>query len=70
MTIEIALVLGIVVAALVLFATQRLRLDVTAMGVLVVLIAIPQVLHSTWLVERGVDLRAAFPTVAEGLSGL
>lgn len=70
MTVEIALVLSIVVVALVLFATQRLRLDVTALLVLVVVIAIPQLFHSAWLVERGVDLEAAFPTVGEGLSGL
>lgn len=70
MTVEIALVLALVVVALVLFATQRLRLDVTALLLLVTVIAIPQVLSSQWLVDRGVDLKAAFPTVAEGLSGL
>jgi len=69
-TVEVALVLSIVAAALVLFATQRLRLDVSALLLLVVVIAIPQVFHSDWLVARGVDLAAAFPTVAEGLSGL
>ncbi len=70
MTVEIALVLFVIVVTLVLFASQRLPLDVTALVVLVTVIAIPQLLHGDWLVARGVDLHAAFPTVAEGLSGL
>jgi len=32
--------------------------------------AIPILFHSEWLLERGVNLQAAFPTVAESLSGL
>ncbi|MDZ7769411.1 MAG: hypothetical protein U5K38_10205 [Woeseiaceae bacterium] len=31
---------------------------------------IPLIGHSPWLMERGIDLRSAFPTVREGLSGL
>ncbi|MEQ8993365.1 MAG: hypothetical protein RLO46_16225, partial [Pseudomonadales bacterium] len=69
MTIEIALVFAIVAAALYLFASEKLPLDVTALLILVTVMAVPIVFHSAWLVDRGVDLRAAFPTVAEGLSG-
>jgi di/tricarboxylate transporter len=69
-TIEIALVFIIIAAALYLFASEKLPLDITAILILITLIAIPQLFHSQWLVERGVDLQAAFPTVREGLSGL
>jgi len=69
MTIEIGLVFLIIAAALYLFASERLPLDITALLILVTVMAIPILFHSRWLVERGVDLRAAFPTVAEGLSG-
>jgi di/tricarboxylate transporter len=69
MTIEIALVFAIVAAALYLFASEKLPLDVTALLILVTVMAVPIVFHSSWLVDRGVDLEAAFPTVAEGLSG-
>lgn len=70
MTVEIAIVLAVVVVALVLFATQWLPVDITALLVLLVMMVIPFVGQSSWLQERGVDLPAAFPTVAEGLSGL
>lgn len=70
MTVEIAIVLAVVVLALVLFATQWLPVDITALLVLLVLMVIPFVGQASWLQERGVDLPAAFPTVAEGLSGL
>ncbi|MEQ8858058.1 MAG: SLC13 family permease [Pseudomonadales bacterium] len=69
MTVEIALVFAIVAAALYLFATEKLPLDITALLILVTVMAIPIVFHSSWLVSRGIDLQAAFPTVAEGLSG-
>lgn len=65
-----ALVFLIVIGALYLFASQRLPLDVTALLILVTVIAIPLLFHSQWLLDRGVDLRAAFPSVQEGLSGL
>jgi len=70
MTIEIALVFLIVACALYLFASERLSPDITALVILVTVVALPLLFHSQWLVERGVDLRAAFPTVSEGLSGL
>ncbi len=69
MTVEIALVFLVVAGALVLFATEKLPLDISAMLILFVVMAVPILFHSEWLVERGVDLEAAFPTVAEGLSG-
>ncbi|WP_006748109.1 SLC13 family permease [Thioalkalivibrio paradoxus] len=70
MTVEIALVFTLIAAALYLFASEKLPLDITAILIMVTLIAIPQLFHSQWLLERGVDLQAAFPTVSEGLSGL
>lgn len=70
MTVEIALVFAIVLGALVLFASQKLPLDVTALVILVTVMAIPQLFHGPWLLSHGVDLQAAFPTIGEGLSGL
>lgn len=70
MTVEIALVFGIVAIALYLFASQRLPLDVSALAILASLMVIPIVGDVGWLRDRGVDLPAAFPTVGEGLSGL
>ena len=70
MTVEIALVFTIIAAALYLFASEKLPLDVTAILILITLIAIPLLFHSQWLLDRGVNLEAAFPTVREGLSGL
>ncbi len=70
MTVEIALVFTIIAVALYLFASEKLPLDITAILILITLIAIPQLFHSQWLLDRGVDLQAAFPTVSEGLSGL
>ncbi|HUO83311.1 MAG TPA: SLC13 family permease [Gammaproteobacteria bacterium] len=70
MTVEIALVFLVIAGALYLFASQRLPLDVTALLILVTVMAIPVLFHSQWLLDRGVDLQAAFPTVQEGLSGL
>jgi di/tricarboxylate transporter len=69
MTVEIALVFAIIGVALYLFASERLPPDITALLILVTVMAIPLLLHSPWLVQRGVDLQAAFPTVREGLSG-
>jgi len=69
-TVEIALVFTIIAAALYLFASEKLPLDITAILILITLIAIPLLFHSQWLLDRGVDLQAAFPTVREGLSGL
>ena len=69
MTAEIALVFVVVASALVLFATEKLPLDISAMLILFVVMALPILLHTEWLLERGVDLEAAFPTVEEGLSG-
>ncbi len=70
MTVEIALVFVIIGIALYLFASERFPLDVTAFLILVTVTTIPLIFHSQWLVERGIDLEAAFPTVREGLSGL
>jgi hypothetical protein len=70
MTVEIALVFLIIVCALYLFATETLPIDVTALAILVTVMAIPILFHSEWLLVRGVDLKAAFPTVSESLSGL
>ncbi len=70
MTFEIALVFVIIGCALYLFATEKLPVDVTALAILVTVMAIPVLFHSEWLVARGVDLEAAFPTVSESLSGL
>lgn len=69
-TVEIALVFAVIAVALYLFASERLPLDITAFLILITLIAIPQLFHSEWLLDRGIDLQAAFPTVSEGLSGL
>lgn len=69
MTVEILLVFLIVGGALYLFATEKLPLDISALLILVTVMAIPLIFHSEWLVARGVDLKSAFPTVAEGLSG-
>ncbi|TQV77396.1 citrate transporter [Aliikangiella marina] len=70
MTVEIAIVFAVIALALYLFASEKLPLDVTALLILITLMVIPLVGHSPWLIERGIDLRAAFPTVSEGLSGL
>ena len=70
MTVEIALVFVIIAVALYLFATEKVPVDVTALGILVTVMAIPILFHSEWLLERGVDLRSAFPDVSESLSGL
>lgn len=70
MTVEIAIVFLVIGAALYLFATEKLPLDITALLILITLMVIPLVGHSPWLLERGIDLRSAFPTVSEGLSGL
>lgn len=69
MTVEIALVFTIIALALYLFASERLPLDITALLILVTVMGIPIVFQSQWLLARGVDLEAAFPTVTEGLSG-
>lgn len=69
MTVEIGLVFLIIGIALYLFATEKLPLDITAFLILITVVAIPQLFHSQWLLERGVDLQSAFPTVREGLSG-
>jgi len=70
MTVEIGLVFVIIAVALYLFATEKLPVDVTALGILVAVMAIPIVFHSQWLVERGIDLKSAFPNIPESLSGL
>ncbi len=70
MTVEIAVVFVIIGVALYLFATEKLPVDVTALAILVTVMAIPIVFHSQWLLERGIDLKSAFPTVSESLSGL
>ena len=70
MTVEIAIVFIIIAAALYLFASEALPLDITAILILVTLMVIPLIGHSQWLLDQGIDLRAAFPTVSEGLSGL
>lgn len=69
MTVEIALVFVVIGGALYLFASEKLPLDITALLILVTVMGIPIVFHSQWLVERGIDLKSAFPTVGEGLSG-
>jgi len=69
-TVEIGLVFAIIAVALYLFASEKLPVDITALLILIILIAIPQLFHSQWLLDRGVDLQSAFPTVREGLSGL
>ena len=70
MTVEIAVVFVIIGCALYLFATEKLPVDVTALAILVTVMAIPILFHSEWLLERGVDLKSAFPNVSESLSGL
>ena len=70
MTVEILLVFLIIAVALYLFATEKVPVDVTALGILVTVMAIPVLFHSQWLLDRGIDLQAAFPTVSESLSGL
>jgi len=69
MTVEIALVFVVIAGALYLFASEKLPLDVTALLILVTVMGIPILFHSDWLLERGVDLKSAFPTIPEGLSG-
>ncbi len=70
MTVEIALVFLVIAGALYLFASEKLPLDITAILILIVLMVIPLIGHSQWLLDRGIDLESAFPTVSEGLSGL
>ncbi|MBU1189437.1 MAG: SLC13 family permease [Gammaproteobacteria bacterium] len=70
MTVEILLVFLIIAVALYLFATEKVPVDVTALGILVTVMAIPVLFHSQWLLDRGVNLQAAFPSVSESLSGL
>ncbi|QYJ05525.1 SLC13 family permease [Nocardioides panacisoli] len=75
MTVEIGLVLLVIAAALYLFASQRLPLDVSALLIMVTLMVIPLagdplVDAVPWLRDRDIDLAGAFPTVTEGLSGL
>lgn len=70
MTVEIALVFLIIAGALYLFASETLPIDITAILILITLMVIPLLGHSQWLLDRGVDLESAFPTVREGLSGL
>ncbi|MEM1082062.1 MAG: SLC13 family permease [Pseudomonadota bacterium] len=70
MTFEIALVFVIIAGALYLFASEKLPLDVTALLILVTVMAIPLLFHSEWMLARGIDLESAFPTVSESLSGL
>jgi di/tricarboxylate transporter len=70
MTVEIAIVFIVIGLALYLFASEKLPLDVTALLILITLMVIPLLGHSQWLLDRGIDLQAAFPTVSEGLSGL
>jgi len=70
MTVEIAIVFIVIAGALYLFASEKLPLDITAILILVTLMVIPLVGHSQWLLDRGIDLQSAFPTVSEGLSGL
>jgi di/tricarboxylate transporter len=69
MTVEIALVFIVIAGALYLFASEKLPLDITALLILVTVMGIPILFHSEWLLDRGVDLESAFPTVPEGLSG-
>jgi len=70
MTVEIALVFVVIAAALYLFASEKLPLDITALLILITMMVIPLLGHSQWLLDRGIDLESAFPTVSEGLSGL
>ncbi len=70
MTVEIAIVFIVIAGALYLFASEKLPLDITAILILITLMVIPLIGHSQWLLDRGVDLQSAFPTVSEGLSGL
>ncbi|WP_144394563.1 SLC13 family permease [Pleionea sediminis] len=70
MTVEIAIVFFVIAIALYLFATEKFPLDVTALLILTILMIIPLVGHSSWLLDKGIDLKSAFPTVSEGLSGL
>ncbi len=70
MTVEIAIVFIVIAGALYLFASEKLPLDVTALLILITLMVIPLIGHSQWLLDRGIDLESAFPTVSEGLSGL
>lgn len=70
MTVEIAVVFVIIGCALYLFATEKLPIDVTALAILVTVMAIPILFHSEWLLERGIDLKSAFPNAFESLSGL
>lgn len=69
MTFEIAVVFFLIAGALYLFASERLPLDITALAILVTVMGIPIAFHGEWLLERGINLEAAFPSVAEGLSG-
>lgn len=71
MTVEIVLVLLVTAAALVLFATERMPVDMVAILLMVTMIAIPLFLGNIpFLLRHGIDLKAAFPTIEEGLSGL
>jgi di/tricarboxylate transporter len=75
MTVEIGLVLAMVAGALLLFASQRLPLDVAALALMTTLMMVPLlgqplVEAVPWLAAQDIDLPSAFPTVEEGLSGL
>jgi di/tricarboxylate transporter len=69
MTVEIALVFIIIAGALYLFSSEKLPLDLTALLILFTVMAIPILFHSQWLLDRGINLEAAFPNIPEGLSG-
>lgn len=70
MTVEIAVVFTIIAVALYFFASQKLPLYVTSLGIMVLVICVPFIGQLPWLRDTGLDFAGSFPTVEEGLSGL
>lgn len=70
MTVEIAVVFAIIAVALYFFASQKLPLYVTSLGIMVLVICVPFFGQLPVLQDAGLDFAGSFPTVEEGLSGL
>ncbi|GHC99215.1 SLC13 family permease [Zhihengliuella salsuginis] len=70
MTVEISVVFAIIAVALYFFASQKLPLYVTSLGIMVLVICVPFIGELPWLRDTGLDFAGSFPTVEEGLSGL
>lgn len=70
MTPEIMIVLAVAAGALALFVSEALPIDVTALLIMVTLMALHLLGTLPAVQALGLDLAGAFPTIEEGLSGL